>query len=194
MGLSTLFLIRGLVGIVIGILAAAWPEITIAVLVAIFGLYAVLDGVTNLMLGLAGARTHGRSWVHALEGVAGIVVGVLAFIWPGTTALVLVLFIGAWAIVTGVLEIAAAIRLRRLIEGEWLLGLSGVLSVLFGILMFAFPNAGAVSIAWILGIYAAATGIVLIALGLRLRYLELALRADRAARRTLETHLPREAR
>jgi uncharacterized membrane protein HdeD (DUF308 family) len=170
---STFLLIRGLVGIVIGFLAVAWPGMTIAVLVAIFGMYAVIDGVTNLIFGLTHTPGHGRSWAHALQGVAGIVAGVLAFIWPGITALALVLFIGAWAIVTGAFEIAAAIRLRRYIRGEWLLALSGVMSVLFGVLVFAFPGAGAVGIAWILGIYAGAAGMVLIALGLRLRSLAL---------------------
>jgi uncharacterized membrane protein HdeD (DUF308 family) len=175
MDVSTFLLIRGLVRVLIGILAVAWPGITIAVLVAIFALYAVIDGVTNLILGLTRTRTHGRSWALSLQGVAGIVAGVLTFIWPGVTALVLVLFVGAWAIVTGGFEIAAAILLRRHIRGEWLLALSGVMSVLFGALVFAFPSAGAVGIALVLGIYAAAGGIVLIALGLRLRSLALAL-------------------
>jgi uncharacterized membrane protein HdeD (DUF308 family) len=168
---STLLLIRGLIGVAIGIVAIAWPGITIAVLVGIFGLYAVIDGITNLMLGLSRSQPHGRSWAHVVQGIAGIVVGVLAFIWPGVTALVLVLFIGAWAIITGILEIVAAIRLRKVIEREWLLVLSGALSVLFGLLIFAFPGAGAVGIAWLLGIYAAAAGTVLIALALRMRSL-----------------------
>jgi uncharacterized membrane protein HdeD (DUF308 family) len=169
---STFLIIRGLVGVFIGILAVVWPGITLAVLVGIFGMYALLDGVINLVLGLS-RRRDGRSWAHALQGVAGIVAGVLAFLWPGVTALVLVVFIGAWAIVTGVLEIAAAIRLRKEIKGEWLLALSGIMSALFGVLVLAFPGAGAVAIAWLLGIYAAAAGIVLVALGVRLRSLAL---------------------
>jgi uncharacterized membrane protein HdeD (DUF308 family) len=166
---SSLLLIRGLVGVAIGILAVAWPGLTIAVLVSVFGLYAILDGITNLVLGLT--RTHGqlRSWAHAFQGVVGILAGGLTFLWPGVTTLALVLFIGAWAIVTGTLEIIAAIRLRRFIKGEWLLALSGAMSLLFGVLVFAFPGVGAVSIAWLLGIYAAAAGLVLITLGLRLR-------------------------
>jgi uncharacterized membrane protein HdeD (DUF308 family) len=171
---STLLLVRGLIGVAIGIVAIAWPGITIAVLVGIFGFYAVIDGITNLMLGLSRSRPQGRSWAQVAQGVAGIFAGVLAFIWPGITALVLVLFIGAWAIVTGIFEIAAAIRLRKVIEREWLLVLSGVLSVLFGLLIFAFPAAGAVSIAWLLGIYAAAAGTVLVALALRMRSLAFA--------------------
>jgi uncharacterized membrane protein HdeD (DUF308 family) len=166
---SSFLLIRGLVGVAIGILAMAWPGVTIAVLVGIFALYAIIDGITNLFLGLTRTSTHGRSWASALQGIAGIAAGVLAFVWPGITALVLVLFIGAWAIVTGVLEVAAAIRLRRYIDGEWLLVLSGIMSLAFGVLVFAFPAAGAVGIAWILGVYAAAAGMVLIALGVKLR-------------------------
>lgn len=167
----SLLLVRGLIGVAIGIIAIAWPGITIAVLVGIFGLYAVIDGITNLMLGLSRSQPHGRSWAQVGQGLAGILVGVLAFIWPGVTALMLVLFIGAWAIVTGILEIVAAIRLRKVIEREWLLVLSGALSVLFGLLIFAFPGAGAVGLAWLLGIYAAAAGMVLITLALRMRSL-----------------------
>jgi uncharacterized membrane protein HdeD (DUF308 family) len=174
---SSLLIIRGLVGVVIGILAVAWPGITMAVLVAIFALYALLDGITNLVLGVTSTSTHGRSWAHALMGIIGIAAGVVTFLRPGVTALALVLFIGAWAIVTGVFEIVAAIRLRRYIKGEWLLALSGIMSVVFGVLVFAFPAAGAVGIAWILGIYAAAAGLVLIALGLKLRSLGLVHRA-----------------
>jgi uncharacterized membrane protein HdeD (DUF308 family) len=169
MDASSFLLIRGIISVVIGILAVAWPGITIAVLVGIFGLYAFIDGVTNLILGLTHTRTHGRSWAHALQGLAGIAVGILAFVWPGVTALVLVWFIGAWAVVTGIFEIAAAIRLRRYIAGEWMLALSGILSIIFGILVLAFPGAGAVGIAWILGVYAAAAGVILIVLGIQLR-------------------------
>jgi uncharacterized membrane protein HdeD (DUF308 family) len=166
---SSFLLIRGIVGVAIGALAILWPGITLAVLVGIFGFYAILDGITNLMLGLSRREPHTGSWAQAVQGVFGVCAGVLALLWPGVTALVLVLFIGAWAIVTGVLEIIAAVRLRRVISGEWLLALSGCMSVLFGILVFAFPGAGAVSIAWILGVYTVAAGMVLIMLGLRLR-------------------------
>jgi uncharacterized membrane protein HdeD (DUF308 family) len=166
---SSFLLIRGIVGVAIGALAILWPGITLAVLVGIFGFYAILDGITNLMLGLSRREPHTGSWAQAVQGAFGVCAGVLALLWPGVTALVLVLFIGAWAIVTGVLEIIAAVRLRRVIAGEWLLALSGCMSVLFGILVFAFPGAGAVSIAWILGVYTVAAGMVLIMLGLRLR-------------------------
>lgn len=170
----SLLLIRGIVGIVIGFVAFAWPGITIAVLVGIFGVYAVIDGMTNLVLGMTRTPTHGRSWVQLLQGLVGIAAGVMTFLWPVITAFVLVTFIGAWAVVTGVLEIVAAIRLRQVIKGEWLLALSGVLSIVFGVLIFLFPGAGAVGISWALGIYTAAAGMVLVALGIRLRSLALA--------------------
>jgi uncharacterized membrane protein HdeD (DUF308 family) len=164
---STFLMVRGAISITLGVLAMAWPGITIAVLVGIFALYAILDGTTNIVLGLS--RSHGRSWAHVAQGVIGVAAGVLSIIWPDVTALVLVLFIGAWAILTGALELVAAVRLRKVIKGEWLLVLSGVLSLIFGVLVFAFPQAGAISIAWLLAIYAVAAGVVLVTLGLRLR-------------------------
>jgi uncharacterized membrane protein HdeD (DUF308 family) len=166
---ATLLLIRGIVGVVIGIVAFALPGVTIAALVVIFGAYALVDGITNLLLGVTRRAGHGRAWVHALQGIVGIGAGVLTFIWPGVTALVLVLFIGAWAIVTGAIELAAAIKLRKEISGEWMLALSGILSMAFGILVLVFPFAGAVGISWVLGSYAMIGGIVLIGLGVRLR-------------------------
>jgi uncharacterized membrane protein HdeD (DUF308 family) len=168
MGASSLLLVRGIVGLVFGIVAFAWPGITIAALVVIFGMYAVIDGVTNLMLGVSRSKTDSR-WPHVVQGIFGIAAGVLTFLWPGVTTFALVIFIGAWAIVTGVFEIVAAIRLRKEITGEWMLALSGLLSLAFGVLVFAFPAAGAVGIAWVLGAYAAAAGIILIALGVKLR-------------------------
>jgi len=167
MDAATFLIIRGFVGVTLGVLAMMWPGVTIAALVIIFGLYAVLDGVMNLVLGFR--RSYQRSWAQLLQGFVGIAAGILTFVWPGITALALVLFIGAWAVLTGVLEVVTAVRLRKAIDGEWLLALSGMMSLIFGILVFAFPAAGAVGIAWILGIYAAASGFVLVSLGLRLR-------------------------
>ncbi len=167
--MDSFLLIRGIAGIVVGILAVAWPGITIAVLVGIFGVYAIIDGITNLFIGFSRSRVGGRSWAHVIQGLVGIGAGVLTFLWPGVTALALVFFIAAWAIVTGAFEIAAAIKLRKVIKGEWLLALSGALSVAFGLLVFAFPAAGAVGIAFVLGAYAVATGIILVTLGIRLR-------------------------
>jgi uncharacterized membrane protein HdeD (DUF308 family) len=167
--MDSFMLLRGIASIVIGILAIVWPGMTIAVLVGIFGVYAVIDGITNLFIGFSRTRGGDRSWAHVVQGLVGIGAGVLAFLWPGVTALALVFFIAAWAVVTGVFEIAAAIRLRKIIEGEWLLALSGALSMAFGVLVFAFPGAGAVGIAFVLGTYAIAAGLILVMLGIRLR-------------------------
>src|SRR4051812_46219305 len=166
---SSLLLVRGILGVVVGIVAFAWPAITIAVLVGIFGFYALIDGVSNFALGLTRTPTHRRSWAHVLQGIVGMAAGVMTFVWPVVTAFVLVTFIGAWAVVTGLFEIAADIRLRKVIRDEWLMALSGTLSVVFGILVFAFPGAGAVGISWVPGAYAAAAGMILIALSVRLR-------------------------
>jgi uncharacterized membrane protein HdeD (DUF308 family) len=171
---STLLITRGIVGIIIGVLAFMWPGLTIAVLVGIFAMYAVIDGITNLMLGLK-KSAQGRHWAMVVQGLIGIGAGLLTALWPGITALALVFFIAAWAVLTGIFEIVAAIRLRRLLTGEWLLMLSGVLSIAFGVLVFAFPAAGAVGIAWVLGAYALATGVILVSLGVGLRSRTLAV-------------------
>jgi uncharacterized membrane protein HdeD (DUF308 family) len=168
-GVTSLLLIRGILGVAIGVIAIVWPGITLAVLVGIFAVYAILDGITNLFVGMRKSPQGGRSWAQIVQGLVGVAAGIMTVLWPAITALALVWFIAAWAVVTGALEIAAAIRLRRVITGEWMLVLSGILSVVFGILVFAFPAAGAVGISWILGIYAAAAGFVLIALAMRLR-------------------------
>jgi uncharacterized membrane protein HdeD (DUF308 family) len=165
---SKLLIVRGLVGIVIGVLALLSPGATIAVLVGIFAIYAFVDGVTNLFLGVS-RRGHDRSWAHLFQGLVGIAAAVLTFMWPGVTLLALVFLIAAWAVTTGIFEIVAAIRLRRVISGEWLLVLSGVLSILFGLVVFAFPAVGALGIAWTLAVYAIASGVVLVVLGVRLR-------------------------
>jgi uncharacterized membrane protein HdeD (DUF308 family) len=168
---TAFFIIRGILGLLIGAVAFAWPGVTILTLVTIFAVFAVIDGVANVLIGVTRTEAHGRSWATALQGVIGIGAGCTAWVWPGMTAFVLVMFVGAWAIVTGVLEVVAAVRLRHVIRGEWMLASSGILSILFGMLVFAVPGAGLVGISWTLGAYAAVSGVVLIALGLRLRSL-----------------------
>ena len=111
-GAPSLLLIRGILGVAVGFIAFAWPGITLAVLVGIFAAYAILDGITNLFVGMRKSPERGRSWAQVVQGLVGVTAGVLTMLWPGITALALVWFIGAWAIVTGALEIAAAIRLR----------------------------------------------------------------------------------
>ncbi len=111
-----------------------------------------------------------RWWLFLLQGLAGIIVGIMAFVWPGITALVLLLYIiAAWAIVTGIFEVVAAVQLRKEIEGEWLLGLSGIASVVFGALLAGFPGAGALAVLWIIGAYSILFGTLLLILAFRLR-------------------------
>ena len=166
---TTMLLLRGVVGIAAGMLAMLWPGLTIAFLVVLFGTYALVDGMTNVWLGLRRTPERGRSWASVAQGLFGIAAGVLAFVWPGITTLALLFWIAAWAIITGILEVVAAIRFRKELQREWILVLSGVLSIAFGLLLSAFPAVGAVGLAWALGAYAAASGILLVAVAIRLR-------------------------
>ena len=166
-----LYAVRGLVAVIFGTLALIWPEQAKVVLVLLFGAYVLVDGSFAIIAGIASYRYFELWWAVLLEGVAGIIVGLLTFFWPNITGLVLVYFVAAWALITGVFEIWAASQLRRLIMGEWALIVSGLLSILFGVLLFVFPGAGAVSVVWLIGIYAIVFGISLIALAFRLRSL-----------------------
>jgi uncharacterized membrane protein HdeD (DUF308 family) len=157
--------LRGLLAVLFGLAAFFWPGITLVALVFLFGAYALVDGV----LAIVSAFRGGEWWPLLLEGVIGIAAGVAAFVWPGITALALLYVIAVWAIVTGVLEVVAAIRLRREIENEWLLGLGGALSILLGVIMVAVPGAGALGLVWAIGAYALLFGAMLIVLGFRLR-------------------------
>jgi uncharacterized membrane protein HdeD (DUF308 family) len=161
--------LRGVLAVLFGIVAFFMPGPTAYALVLLFGAYALVDGIFAVITGIREYDERERWWAVLLEGIAGIIVGVLTFLWPGVAGLVLLTFIAAWAIITGVFEIMAAIRLRREIEGEWLLGLSGVASVLFGLLLLFQPVAGLIAVTWIIGAYAILFGVLLIALGLQLR-------------------------
>jgi uncharacterized membrane protein HdeD (DUF308 family) len=164
--------LRGALAVLFGVIALGWPGITVIVLVALFGAYALVDGVIALGQAIVGGRqTIGRRGWLVLEGVVDVIAGVVTFVWPGITALALLLLIAAWAVVTGLLEIVAAIRLREEIKGEWVLALTGAVSVLFGVLLAVRPGAGALAVVWVIGAYAIVFGVSLIALGVRLRRL-----------------------
>jgi uncharacterized membrane protein HdeD (DUF308 family) len=159
--------LRGLAAIVFGLLAFAWPGITLTVLVLFFGVYVLWDGIFAL---IGGIKAEGnRRWPLVLEGLLGIVAGVAIFLWPSAAALVLILIMAGWALGTGIFEIISAIRLREEIEGEWLLLISGFLSVLLGIGLVIWPATGALVITWMIGAYAIVFGILLLILGFRLR-------------------------
>jgi uncharacterized membrane protein HdeD (DUF308 family) len=161
------FALRGLAAIVFGVLALIWPGITATVLVIMFGAYALWDGVFDL---IAAFRTEGsRRWALVLEGIIGILAGLAAFFWPGVATFALLYIIAGWAVVTGILEILTAIRLREEIEGEWMLMLAGALSIIFGIALALWPAAGVMALTWMIGGYAILFGILLIVLAFRLR-------------------------
>jgi uncharacterized membrane protein HdeD (DUF308 family) len=161
--------LRGLAALVFGILALVAPNITVVVLIAFFGAYALVDGVIAVYLAFRG-RENNRNWGWLLvEGIAGILIGILAFRWPGVTGIVLLAFIAAWAIITGLMEIFEAIELRRVLRNEWLLILSGAASVIFGLLLIIFPGTGALAVVALIGIYAIIFGALLLGLAWRLR-------------------------
>ncbi|MGE5646159.1 MAG: HdeD family acid-resistance protein [Acidobacteriota bacterium] len=162
-------LIRGLAAIALALLTFLWPGITFYALVILFGAYALIDGVAAIVGVVKASERHERWGVLLLEGLAGIAAAAVTVLWPGITALALVYVIAAWAAVTGALEIAAAVRLRRYIAGEWLLALSGVVSIILAVLLAAAPGAGALAIALWFGIYALVLGVLEIALAFRLR-------------------------
>ena len=158
--------LRGVFAVLFGLLTFFIPGITLLTLVLLFGAYAILDGIFDIV---SAVRAPGHHWPLILEGVVGIIIGILTFLWPGITTMVLLYLIAFWAIFTGILEIVAGIRLREVIANEWLLILMGVLSVLFGFLILIFPGAGALAIVIWIGAYALLFGIMLIALAFLLR-------------------------
>lgn len=160
--------VRGLLLIILGFLALVWPGATLAVLVLWVGAGFLISGGFALAAAAAGRGVEGRGWL-ALEGVLGIAAGLLTFFYPGITQFALLAVIAGWAIVTGAAEIAAAVRFRRVIRGEWFLGLAGVLSIAFGVLLIARPIAGLLALALLIGWFALLYGAALTALGFRLR-------------------------
>lgn len=163
------FLIRGLLGIAFGIITFFQPGISIAALVLLFGAYSFVDGIFAIVSAVRRRTGSEPWWLLLIEGVAGIAAGVITLGWPGLTVIVLLYLIAAWAIVTGAFEIAAAIRLRKVITDEWLLVLSGVASVALGVLLVLFPGPGALALVLWIGAGAFVWGIMLIVLSLRLR-------------------------
>lgn len=165
-----MLLLRGLAAVLFGVLALSWPLLTLVTLTFLWAAYALIDGAIALWEAFAGrdVRLTSRIWL-ALVGLCGLAAGVATFAWPGMTALVLLTFIAVWSIVTGVFEIWGAIQLRKEIRGEWLLILSGVLSIAFGVILLVWPGAGALAVVWLIGWYAVLIGGLHIGLAFRLR-------------------------
>jgi uncharacterized membrane protein HdeD (DUF308 family) len=160
--------LRGLLLLLFGLAAVLWPGATLTVLVLWIGAGFLVNGVLALAAAIAGRDVEGRGWL-ILEGVLGIGAGILTFLYPGITGLVLLWLVAGWAIVSGVLQIAAAVQFRKVIRGEWMLGLAGGLAIAFGVLLIARPGAGLLTLALLIGWFAIFYGVVLIALGFRLR-------------------------
>lgn len=161
--------LRGLVAIIFGILTLVAPHITLLVLIIYFGAYALVDGILAVYLAIRG-RDNLRHWGWLLfQGIVGILIGILTFRWPGVTTFVLLAFIAAWAIITGISEIFEAIELRRVIHNEWAMILSGVASVLFGLILIIFPASGILALIVVVGIYAIIFGLLLLFLAWRMR-------------------------
>src|SRR5262245_11033394 len=162
-------LLRGLAAIVFGVLTWWMPGISLAVLVLLFGAYALADGILAVWMAIASRSKNEQWWVMLLWGLVGIGVGIVTFLAPGVTALALLFYIAIWAIATGVLQIVAAIRLRKEIEGEWMLILAGLVSVVFGLLLVVQPGAGALAVLWLIAAYAIVFGVLLVILALKAR-------------------------
>lgn len=166
------FAVRGAAALILGVLAIVLPGITAAALILMFGVFALVDGVFALVAAFRAGRRGERWGAMALLGAASLIAGAIALFAPLIAALSLVLLFAAWAIVTGALEIAAAIRLRKEIEGEWLLGLTGALTIVAGVLAAVFPAAGLLGLVWLIGIYAVFAGVLLLSLAFRLRRIQ----------------------
>lgn len=162
-------LLRGVIAILFGIMILAQPGISLVALVLVFGGYALADGIANVVTAIGGRKNNEGWWMLLLGGLAGIGVGILTLFSPGTTALALLFYIAIWAIATGLLELVAAIRLRKEIEGEIWLGLAGIASILFGVLLAARPGTGALAVLSIIAVYAIVFGVILLLLAFKTR-------------------------
>jgi uncharacterized membrane protein HdeD (DUF308 family) len=163
--------IRGIAAIVFGIIAFVYPGITVATLVLFFGAWVLIDGIFRVV-GAIGHRASDPDWGwHIVIGIVGIIVGLLTFHAPQITALALIIYIAAWALMIGATEIAFAIKLRREIKGEWFLILMGLASIVFAILLLWNPIAGAAAVIWLIAWYAVVLGILAVFFGFRLKAL-----------------------
>jgi uncharacterized membrane protein HdeD (DUF308 family) len=175
--------IRGAIAILFGLAALLRPDIALQALILLFGAYALVDGVFAVVGVFGGTRGGTPRWLLLIEGIAGILAGLIAFVLPGLTAVVLLYLIAVWAIVTGIFEIASAIRLRQEITGEWALIIGGALSVLFGVILAVIgPVAGLLSLIWLIGVYAVAFGILMLITSFQVRGRDASSGPDRPSR------------
>jgi uncharacterized membrane protein HdeD (DUF308 family) len=164
--------LRGLVAICFGVLALVRPGLALTALIYLFAAYALIDGIFSIWMGFQLRQLRDiwpYWWATLLEGIAGIIIGLIAFFWPGITAQAIIMLIAAWAIVTGIFELMTVFTGRALAVQEWTMAIAGILSIILGILLFMQPGAGMLTMAWLVGIYAIAWGIVLIARAFQFR-------------------------
>jgi uncharacterized membrane protein HdeD (DUF308 family) len=161
--------LRGVIAILFGLAALLRPGIALEALILLFGAYAFVDGMFSIVGVFGGTRAGTPRWLLFVEGVVSILAGLIAFIFPGLTALALLYLIAAWAIITGGVQIGTAIRLRKEIQGEWALILGGIASVLFGLILAVLPAVGILSLVWLIGAYAVAFGVLLLITAIRVR-------------------------
>ena len=166
-----LVLIRGIVAILFGIAAIAWPALTILILVYLFGAYILVDGIIAVVLAFQERRVYSRWWLILLGGIAGIILAFLVFFWPAITALILLYLIAAWAIITGIIEIIAAFFVSAGAGREWFLVIGGIISILLGIVLFFIPGASLLAFVWIIGVASIIYGIVLLVRAFQFRAL-----------------------
>src|SRR5438270_6837680 len=164
-----LLALRGLIAVLFGLLAFIWPGVTLLTLIWLFGAFALMNGFLSLVLAAKTPKGYPKLGSLILGGLLGILAGLLAFIMPGITALGLLILIAAWAIATGIMELVAAVKLRKIISNEWLLVLAGIASVVFGVLLLFQPAAGALALIWLIGAWAFVFGILLMILAFRMR-------------------------
>lgn len=153
--------LRGVLAILFGFILWAWPAMSLHVLILVFGIFVIAAGVFAILSGLRAEDSRGR-WMRIIEGVLAILAGMVALAWPAITAVALLFVIAAWAIATGIVEILGAFRMGRAAEMEWLLILSGVVSIIFGILLIVWPHLGLLALIWLIGIYAVIYGVILL--------------------------------
>ena len=160
--------LRGLLLLLFGLAAVFWPGVTLTVLVLWIGAGFLVNGVIALVAAIAGRDVEGRGWL-VIEGLLGLLAGIVTFVYPGITQIVLLWLVAGWAIFSGIAQIAAAVQFRKVIRGEWLLGLAGALAIVFGVLVIARPAVGLLTVALLIGWFAILYGVALLALGFRLR-------------------------
>jgi uncharacterized membrane protein HdeD (DUF308 family) len=161
--------LRGLAAVLFGVVTLLLPTVTLEVLIALFGAYALADGVFSLICAARAGRPDRGRWMLVLNGLTSLLVGAITFAAPRLTAFALLYVVAAWAVVTGMLEVAEAVELRRAVRNEWILGFSGIASIVFGALLFTSPVAGVLAVVLWLGVYEVLFGGLLIALALRVR-------------------------